>query len=136
MFFKYVSDIIKMINKYNVFTYDRLLFIMVRNLKVFCTFEFLEIKFCDFCEKTFRSFDSTDFQLALEILNILFVQNNDFQVKFNDFLTVTNKLDLINNLKMTNTFDLVTSIEAWWINIWRERRMESIRLWAVYADAS
>jgi hypothetical protein len=54
-----------MINIYNIFTYDRFLFIIA-----------------------FRSFDQSDLQLMYQILNLLFVQNPDFQSKFNDFFNV------------------------------------------------
>jgi mediator of RNA polymerase II transcription subunit 23 len=60
----YVNLIVKMINTYNLFTYDRFLFIM-----------------------TFRSFDVNDFQLSLNILYLLFHKNVDFNSKFNSYMS-------------------------------------------------
>jgi len=64
----HVAQIIRMINIYNVFTYDRFLFIM-----------------------TFRSYDLNDYQLALKILHILLIKNQDFQTKYNDFVNLWDK---------------------------------------------
>jgi len=54
-----------MISNFNLFSYDRLLMIM-----------------------TFRSFDSVDSQLSLDILNMLMFNSDDFRAKFNDYITV------------------------------------------------
>lgn len=86
---KYVSVIIRMINHYNVFTYDRFLFIMVRILVTVMRYRLLVVNLGYFSFlKTFRSFDSNDTQIAFQILNLLFVQNMDFQTKLNDFFNV------------------------------------------------
>ncbi len=37
---------------------------------------------------TFRNFDNADFQLALDILSALFVNNLDFQTRYNDFVSL------------------------------------------------
>lgn len=76
-FFKYVTTIIKMIRDYNMFTYDRLLMIM-----------------------SFRSFDSFDYQLSLDILGILFTQNEDFLTKYNDYIAVCYFLNFSNRLNL------------------------------------
>lgn len=65
----YASIIVNMINVFNIFSYDRLLFIM-----------------------TFRNFDCTDFQLALEILNALFCKSPDFRNKHSEFVNLWNSI--------------------------------------------
>jgi mediator of RNA polymerase II transcription subunit 23 len=59
----FTLQLLKMINVYNIFSYDRFLLIM-----------------------TFRSFDAADFQIALHLLYLLFVHDRTFQTKYNDFV--------------------------------------------------
>ncbi|CAF0729586.1 unnamed protein product [Brachionus calyciflorus] len=58
----YCSIVVQMITNFNLFTYDRFLFIM-----------------------TFRSFDENDSQLCFKILDFVFIHNTDFINKFNHF---------------------------------------------------
>ena len=90
-----------MIKEFNIFTYDRFLFIMVNNLHI--TLDYLIKNWILF--KTFRSFDASDCQLSLEILNIVFNQvdytnQNDFVNKYKDYMTVSGKKKIKLKLKL------------------------------------